>query len=101
MKFKLDTNYSKVECQFLFRHNCEVLSEIKFPKTNFLEYDEIHMNLVENKQENETESEQERMLRLCQEAFADLEEPEEKQEIDEISEEIENNISEQFDEMIE
>ena len=59
------------------------------------------MNLVENKQENETESEQERMLRLCQEAFADLEEPEEKQEIDEISEEIENNISEQFDEMIE
>ena len=39
-----------------------------------------------------------RMLRLCQEAFADLEEPEEKQEIDEISEEIENNISEQFDE---
>ncbi len=39
MKFKLDTNYSKEECQFLFRHNCEVLSEIKFPKTNFSEYE--------------------------------------------------------------
>ncbi len=79
----------------------DIKSETQAKETNFLEYDEIHMNLVENKQENETESEQERMLRLCQEAFADLEEPEEKQEIDEISEEIENNISEQFDEMIE
>ncbi len=79
----------------------DIKSETQAKETNFLEYDEIHMNLVENKQENETESEQERMLRLCQEAFADLEEPEEKQEIDEISEEIENDISEQFDEMIE
>ena len=79
----------------------DIKSETQAKETNFLEYDEIHMNLVENKQENETESEQERMLRLCQEAFADLEEPEEKQEIEEISEEIENNISEQFDEMIE
>lgn len=79
----------------------DIKSETQAKETNFLEYDEIHMNLVENKQENETESEQERMLRLCQEAFADLEEPEEKQEIDEISEKIENDISEQFDEMIE
>lgn len=39
MKFKLDTNYSEEECRFLFRHNCEVLSEIRLSKTNFSEYE--------------------------------------------------------------
>ncbi len=41
---------------------------------------EIHMNLVENKQENETESRTRKNRYVCvKRLFADLEEPEEKQ----------------------
>lgn len=37
MKFKLDTNYSEEELQFLAKHNCKILSEIKLSKINFSE----------------------------------------------------------------
>lgn len=36
MKFKLDTKYSEQEIEFVNRHNCEILSEIKLSKTKFL-----------------------------------------------------------------
>ena len=39
MRFKLDTNYSGEEMRFLEEHSCNILSEIKLPKTNFSEYE--------------------------------------------------------------
>lgn len=39
MKFRLDTNYSEEELQFLAKHNCTLLSEINLSKTNFSEYE--------------------------------------------------------------
>ncbi len=81
----------------------DIKSETQARETNFLENDENNMELIDNEQESENESEQERMLRLCQEAFADLEEPEEKKNISEISEEIqenmENDVSQQLHEI--
>lgn len=70
----------------------DIKSETQAKETNFLEEE----NELELKC-NDKESEQERMLRLCQEAFADLEEPREKvaenfeqeQEMEEIYEETE------------
>lgn len=35
MKFKLDTNYSEQELEFMDKHNCEILCEVRFSKTNF------------------------------------------------------------------
>ncbi len=39
MKFKLDAHYSEKELEFLEKHNCKILSEIKLSKTNFSEYE--------------------------------------------------------------
>lgn len=35
MRFIFDTNYSEKELEFLRKHNCEILSEIKLSKTDF------------------------------------------------------------------
>ena len=37
MTFKLDTDYSEKEWEFLKEHNCKILSMIKLGKTNFSE----------------------------------------------------------------
>lgn len=37
MKFKFDTQYSEQEMQFVERHQCEIISEMKMSKTNFRE----------------------------------------------------------------
>ncbi len=39
MRFKLNTDYSGEELQFLEEHRCKILSEIKLSKTNFSEYE--------------------------------------------------------------
>lgn len=39
MTFRLDTNYSEKEWEFLKEHHCKVLSVIKLGKTNFSEYE--------------------------------------------------------------
>lgn len=61
----------------------DIKSETQAKETHFLEEEPQRLE----------ESEQERMLRLCQEAFADLEEPEKQQseEVEEQSEEISEN----------
>ncbi|NBH73417.1 hypothetical protein D3Z51_15650 [Clostridiaceae bacterium] len=39
MKFVLDTKYSEKELEFMNRHHCEILPEIKLSKTNFSKYE--------------------------------------------------------------
>ena len=39
MSFKLDTNYSEEELQFISEHDCKILSEITLSKTNFSPYE--------------------------------------------------------------
>lgn len=39
MKFQLNTNYSEEELNFLKKHDCNILCEIKLSKTNFSEYE--------------------------------------------------------------
>lgn len=45
MKFILDTEYSEEELEFVNRHNCEILSEIKLSKINFSENEAPHRML--------------------------------------------------------
>ena len=37
MKFVLDTKYSEEELEFISKHNCEIISQIKLSKFNFLD----------------------------------------------------------------
>lgn len=39
MKFIFDTKYSQAELEFLNRHHCEIVCEIKLSKTNFSEHE--------------------------------------------------------------
>ena len=37
MRFIFDTKYSEMELEFMNKHNCKILSEIRLSKTNFSE----------------------------------------------------------------
>ena len=39
MKFIFDTKYSETELEFLSRHNCKMISEIKLSKMDLSEHD--------------------------------------------------------------